>query len=880
MEGAAVASRRPGEFEYELHQAQLSVVDGVWQDQPDHIGAFDAPQLGPRGRGSLLVLVDVSGATAGRAELERDLVETLRRSYAEAKGAPAPRLVDAIRGANRHLLELNRAALPEDRRLAGVTLAALRGADLYLAQTGPALAFIYHDRKLQQFPGYSPWLEEDGPAFGPGQTATSPLGAFDELAPDQVRTTVEPGDIIILAMRALANLVTTEELNTGLAEHSVEELAGYFETVVQDTDVAALIVQLALPEEEKEQAPAPEPAPPPEEARPAEPPISPTAAPPRAEEPPPASLQAAPRVEVEPPPPARAAEPPPTRPVIEQAPPPTRRTPELIPPPATPVARKVDSAPAPSAIPPRAERPRPRTVVIVPPAPDQRPPPATASQTTASQTTGPGPAAPAAPPDQIREERRFRREERTAAGRSPLAPAGLFLASVVGAVAGLDKRMARSRTLRTLGTGINRGLNSALAMIGYGLGAVLRVILPGLPERDRPASRRASGQPLWLKAVAIALPLLFVLLAGAMFYQRYQGRQKQFTDLVNQVSQLVEDAKKETDRAVKLEKLNQALDKLAEARKLNENTKTSVLYYDIQDQLNLANGIAVIFVMPTIARYTDAGANPRRIVAHDNDVFVLDRGTQRVYRYVVNEIGTEAKASGDGVFVKTGDKIGERTLGELVDMAWVEPGGNLQTGSLLVVDSAGTLALFDPTDLKKPSAAAADTRNWGADLRAATYSGNLYLLAPTRNQIYRYVPSATGYTLPANNYFAANAGQDLAGAVDMAIDGDIWVLKPDGVVLRFRGGAPSPFAVSGLDGALANPNGLFTALNANSLYLADNGNARVLQFDKTGKFQRQFKPAAQDANTFGALQSLFVDELKRRLYLLSGNTAYMANLPR
>src|SRR5512138_3178678 len=105
MDRPAVTRRT--EEELDLHQAQLSLVDGIWQDQPDHIGVFDANQLGARTRGWLLVLVDVSGETEGRAEVERELVETVRRAYADGKGPLAGRLADAVRAANRYLHDLN-----------------------------------------------------------------------------------------------------------------------------------------------------------------------------------------------------------------------------------------------------------------------------------------------------------------------------------------------------------------------------------------------------------------------------------------------------------------------------------------------------------------------------------------------------------------------------------------------------------------------------------------------------------------------------------------------------------------------------------------------------------------------------------------------------
>src|SRR5512143_3822594 len=105
--------------EFSMQVAQLSLTDGIWQDQPDHLGAFTAERLGPnaRGRGSLFVLVDVSGETEGRAEIERELVEQVRDAYAAGRGSVSFGLTEALRTANRYLYDVNRSVPREERRM-------------------------------------------------------------------------------------------------------------------------------------------------------------------------------------------------------------------------------------------------------------------------------------------------------------------------------------------------------------------------------------------------------------------------------------------------------------------------------------------------------------------------------------------------------------------------------------------------------------------------------------------------------------------------------------------------------------------------------------------------------------------------------------------
>jgi hypothetical protein len=65
-----------------------------------------------------------------------------------------------------------------------------------------------------------------------------------------------------------------------------------------------------------------------------------------------------------------------------------------------------------------------------------------------------------------------------------------------------------------------------------------------------------------------------------------------------------------------------------------------------------------------------------------------------------------------------------------------------------------------------------------------------------------------------------------------------------------------------------------------SIYIADAGNQRIVQIDKTsGKFQRQFKPRGQDRDAFKSLKTLTVDEANKKFFFINGSQAYLATIP-
>jgi hypothetical protein len=173
-----------------------------------------------------------------------------------------------------------------------------------------------------------------------------------------------------------------------------------------------------------------------------------------------------------------------------------------------------------------------------------------------------------------------------------------------------------------------------------------------------------------------------------------------------------------------------------------------------------------------------------------------------------------------------------------------------------------------------------DAAQWGDARAAASFFGNIYVLDASNRQIFKYAATNTGFASQSAPYLPANAKVDLSRAVDLAIDGDVWVLNGNGTVLRFRSGQPLAFQLSGLDTPLKNPVAIFTRAGVDSLYIADTGNQRIVEFDKNGQFVRQFKPRAEDGDAFAALKALFVNETKRKFYFVSGNAVYLANVPK
>ncbi len=145
----------------------------------------------------------------------------------------------------------------------------------------------------------------------------------------------------------------------------------------------------------------------------------------------------------------------------------------------------------------------------------------------------------------------------------------------------------------------------------------------------------------------------------------------------------------------------------------------------------------------------------------------------------------------------------------------------------------------------------------------AIYGERLYVLLPNKNQIYRYNYSSDGYVNPLKWLYQQ---VDLSRAVDLAIDGFIFVLYQDGQVERFLRGRKTDFKLAAVDPAISQPTKIFTDADSDYLYIFEPSQKRVLVFDKKGKFIVQYQTGELD------LKDFTVDENNQIIYLLSENS--------
>jgi hypothetical protein len=156
-----------------------------------------------------------------------------------------------------------------------------------------------------------------------------------------------------------------------------------------------------------------------------------------------------------------------------------------------------------------------------------------------------------------------------------------------------------------------------------------------------------------------------------------------------------------------------------------------------------------------------------------------------------------------------------------------------------------------------------------------TFDGNLYLLLPEPGQILKFLAGA--YESQPQDWTGGQFLEYLSGAVDMEIDGRIYVLEPDGTVATFFRGALEGEATPQVDPPVVHAVALSMQPDRPYRYVADR-EGRILRLAPDGTLVQQFL-AADDAPPLGPIRDLVVDDVLGIAYVLTDQALLAVRLP-
>lgn len=455
--------------------------------------------------------------------------------------------------------------------------------------------------------------------------------------------------------------------------------------------------------------------------------------------------------------------------------------------------------------------------------------------------------------------------------------------------------------------GAGRAASAALGSLGAGGLVLLKRMVPDKRQSQavrRPASTVSSSRTTAkrqpdpgaqatvpgdlvqkiLIAIAIAIPLVVAAVVAVTLLQRGQANRAELEALWVEAEGYWQQSQATGDRPVvraHLDNAQQALDQILERRP--DDAQALDLRQKIRARLDTVNGVKRVSWVGQLNTYP-AEAELKRVVVQGNHVFVLDRGQDRVYHHQLDPQLDKALTSDSlqAVLVSRGRQVDSVLVGDLVDMAWMPAGPNRQKASLVILESGGHLLDFDPTTGELLALDVAGTDAWRFPQLVGSHSGRFYLLDSSANKIWRYGPTPEGYAGPPEEWLQGEV--DLVGVVDMAISDSIYLLYADGTVRKLTVGRLDAFDVAAWDTPLRGPTALFARPPEETqwLYIADPGNARIVQCDAAGQLKQQFRVAESppgSGDPLAAARNLFVDEIGGRAYVLSGQKLYLLILP-
>jgi len=419
---------------------------------------------------------------------------------------------------------------------------------------------------------------------------------------------------------------------------------------------------------------------------------------------------------------------------------------------------------------------------------------------------------------------------------------------------------------------------------------------------DNPSSEQAGAQPAasWQKLQTFTPPerasgsraRLFILLAVAILvltpvivlavlWQRgasVRAEGELLVDAAHANFRSAEAALDIGDNATARMELSKAQNNLAEASVLLGNTQAiSVLSQEIERELQQVLQISPLYgLVEPLVRFP-LEANPHRLLIVDQDIYVLDTGRHLVQRFRMDAERQFVTDPDGEIVLQRGEVIDGLTVGPLVAMTWQDPIPGIEDkANLLVLDANHNVFRYNQRVEGATALTFAEQESWQTPSQIQSYLGRFYVADNGRGQIYRYDPGA--YEVAPQPWLVAPVPEGLAGLLTMAIEGDIWLLYSNGLLLRYSQGQQVPFALETDVGLVNEPVDMFVGDQDNSsIYLADAGQERILVYNKDGGYERQLQAA--EGAPLRELSGIYVDEVAGVIYILTKSSIFQHPLP-
>lgn len=242
------------------------------------------------------------------------------------------------------------------------------------------------------------------------------------------------------------------------------------------------------------------------------------------------------------------------------------------------------------------------------------------------------------------------------------------------------------------------------------------------------------------------------------------------------------------------------------------------------------------------------GGKGARLALYQDALFVLDTQNALLYRLSIVNKSSKIIARGDVLKQAKAVAAHGEDVFALSDRVYQVEGNNLALRETIA-----------------PSA------EWQRLTDIKVFGGNIYLLDPGKNWVWKYFRTETGYgTL--QDYFLFDTLVDISQSQDMAIDGSVWIAMQS-TIRRFSQGSEDVWRIKGLAESLGTYLDLYVDDTTENLYILDRNNQRVVVLDKNGTYLAQYlwKEGIE-------VTDFVVSEVVKKILLLSHGTIYAIDI--
>jgi serine/threonine protein phosphatase PrpC len=182
----------------------------------------------------MYVLADAFNA-ANADQVTGQMLNSIDSEFKRSGPSITTALTSALNATNSLMLKLNAGLEEEKAPKAGVTCAVLTRSELYVAQAGPSLAYLYSGERIKK------WMSSSVPSAYSREEA---IGSAPNIHVNLQRHDMREGDVLLLASPSLGGMISNDELAIILTAEPDQAIQRVYLIAKKEENFSAMLVAM------------------------------------------------------------------------------------------------------------------------------------------------------------------------------------------------------------------------------------------------------------------------------------------------------------------------------------------------------------------------------------------------------------------------------------------------------------------------------------------------------------------------------------------------------------------------------------------------------------------------------------------------------------